>query len=144
MTKSTNLNWTQEINADYAEFVNGDGSGTGSRQTLFTADASDGSLLKNLICTSDDTADMILVVEYYDGTNYIPLCTKTIPDGSGTNGTDYAVDLLNTTDMPFLRVDNNDNPYLPVGAGHTITGWISTTAVTSAKTVHTLAIGEDY
>jgi len=142
MAKSAQLNFTQNINNNYAEFVNGDGASTANRQTLFTAGAND-SILKGIIVTSDDTSDMTLVVEYYDGTSYIPLFRETILDGAGTNGTDPAQEVLTIDNLPILQADNNSNYSLSVKTGHTITGYIAGT-VTADKTVRVLSIGEDY
>lgn len=113
-------------------------SGT-ALQTLYTAGATDGSLLDNVAVTSDDTSAVILVVTVNDGSTDCKVGEVTIPIGAGTDGTTPAVNLFNTTALPFLQTGGG----LPLG----VSGVLKVNAkssITSTKIVNLVAFGGDY
>ena len=118
-----------------AIIVNADGTG---KKEVFTAGAN-GAKISCIAVTSDDTADRTLVVYVYDGATDGLIGEVLIPDGSGTNGTDKAVSLLNATSLPFLPADLT----LPLKAG-AILKVAAKVAVTSAKTIYVTAFYGDY
>ncbi len=77
---------------------------TTTKKTVLTA-GSNGARVGYVSVTSDDTADRTLSVYVYDGATDGLIGEVLIPDGSGTNGTDKAVSLLNATSLPFLPAD---------------------------------------
>src|SRR5690349_1231824 len=78
-------------------FVNATGT---TVSTVKAAGAND-SIVKSLIITSDDSSPMDVSIILYDGSNSRILDTINVPAGSGTNGTDPAVDALASTALPL-------------------------------------------
>jgi len=75
-----------------------------SIKTFVTA-GTNGTRIDSISATSTDTVDANLVLIHNDGINDYVLGTIIIPASSGNNGTDTSVDILNDTDLPFLRGD---------------------------------------
>ncbi len=113
--------------------VNADGT---NKKTVITA-GSNGSKVLSLLGASDDTSDRtFLVYVTRSGTSYL-IGSCLIPDLSGTDGgTDPTVNLLNSTNIPGLPVDNDGQRYLLLQSGDTLDVALTTGAVTAGKTVH--------
>jgi hypothetical protein len=74
-------------------------------KNLGIAPVADGTRVKTIHITSDDTSDVVLQFAVtIGGVDYI-LGEISVPDGSGTNGVDAAVKGLNPTQMPALQSD---------------------------------------
>jgi hypothetical protein len=115
---------------------------TTAAKTVYTASADD-AICKGLSCVSDDTAAVNLrVLLTIGGTDY-QIATVNIPIASGTNGTANAVDVLNSSAMPFLPIDRSGKRYLPLGAG-IVLKVAALATVTTAKTVTVTAQIEEY
>lgn len=118
---------------------NADGT---SFKSMAIAPPADGSRVKALHITSDDTAAQVLQLAVtISGVDYV-LGEISVPAGSGTDGTTVSVSGLNATKMPALQTDG-------------IVRWIdlangselkvkSKTAVTAAKTIYVLAEVGDF
>lgn len=139
MAKQTSLFLHTGVNAAAITFVNADGT---TAKTVFTAGSND-SDLKMLSITSNDTASVNMQVEYFDGSTAYLIGTVRAVTLTGTDGAANAVDLLNSTALPFLPVDDAGKRYIPVKTGHTIKV-APVATVTAAKTVTVVAIGYDY
>lgn len=128
------------INVGHVQILPAD---TTSKKTLFTAGAS-GSFLKALSVASDDSAGEVVQVWITNGgTDYL-LGNVAVPIGAGgaAAGTTPAVDLLNNTIFPGLPVDNDGQHYVPMKSGDVLK--VSAVAtITTAKTLHFTALGED-
>jgi hypothetical protein len=105
---------------------------------LITAGAN-GARINFISAVTDDTTAVDLVVNYNDGSNDYPIALVNIPIGSGTNGTDPPVSVLNATDMPFLGEDLSY--YLEAGDKITVA---ASATVTADKTVYLVASYGDY
>jgi hypothetical protein len=111
-------------------------------KTLYTAAANDAVLKSLAVVSNDTTAVNLRVFLTIGGTDY-QIGTVNIPIASGTNGTANAVDVLNSTAMPFLPLDRNGKRILPLLAG-TVLKVAALATVTAAKTVTVTAIVEEY
>jgi hypothetical protein len=126
------------VKTPVAQIQNSDGT---NAVTLMTAGAS-GAKLEGISATSTDTSAVVVqLIASISAVDYV-LGEVTIPSGSGTNGTDKAVKVLNSTDLPWI---NNDgvNDYLLLGSGVIIKIKPKTT-VTAGKALQFLAQGGDF
>lgn len=118
---------------------NADGT---SFKSLAIAPPAAGSRVHALHITSDDTADQTLqLCVTISGVDYV-LGEISVPDGSGTNGTDAAVKGLNPTKIPALQNDGISY-WLDLATGSELK-IKSKTAVTAAKTIYVLAEVGDF
>ena len=111
---------------------------TTAKKTVMTA-GENGAKVAFVAVTSDDTSDKTLAVYVNDGVTDGHIGDVVIPDGSGTNGTDKAVSLLNATDLPFLPADLT----IPLKAGDVLK-IAAKAAVTADKTIYVTAFYGDY
>lgn len=118
------------------EIDNADGT---ALQSLFTAGATNGALIDNIAVTTDDTSDVTIVVTVYDGSADFTVGEVVIPAGSGTDGSNPAVNLLDADALPFLQANGG----LPLGPSD-ILKVNAKAAVTATKVVHLVAFGGDY
>ncbi len=103
-------------------------------KSLGIAPVADGSRVKAIHITSDDTSDVVLQFAVtISGVDYI-LGEVSVPDGSGTNGADPAVSGLNPTQMPGLQTDGIVY-WLDLATGSDLKVKPKT-AVTAAKTIN--------
>ena len=121
-----------------ATFENADGT---TIKDLVTA-PSEGCRIDMLFASSDDTSDVDVLLYLNDGSNDIPIGRVTVPDGSGTNGTDKAVNLFTDAELPFLAL-NEGNPALFLKSGWKLRAGMQA-AVTAAKSIYLVAIGGEY
>ena len=99
-----------------------------------------GSLIEAIGATSTDTSAVELDLYLVSGSVSVPIGSATIAIAAGTNGgTTPAQDVLNQTDLPWLR----DDLLLALGAGWSLHVGAHAT-ITSAKVVHVFAVGGDY
>lgn len=139
MAKQTSLFLHTGVNSSAATFVNADST---TAKTVFTAGAND-SDLKMLTLTSDDTASVNMHVYYKTGGTAYLIGTVRAVTLSGTDGAANAIDLLNSTALPFLPVDDAGKRYIPVKNGDVVQV-APVAAVTSGKTATIVALGYDY
>ena len=117
-----------------AQILNADAS---TKKTVITAGAN-GTKLVSLTAASDDTvARVVQVILTRSATDHI-LASASVPAASGTDGTTAAVNLINSTILPGLPVDNDGQRYLFLESGDTL-AVKSTTTVSVAKTVSVAA-----
>jgi len=139
MAKSTNLNFTQEIEIAGKQLTS---ASTTTLQTLYTAGSND-CVVKSLTATSDDSAAINLKVVINDGTTDLLLGTVRIAAASGTDGAAASVDILGSSLLPGLPRDLNNRTILPLKNGHILkVGALAT--MTSAKTANIVAVIEEY
>lgn len=118
---------------------NADGT---SYKSLGIAPPTDGSRVKAIHITSDDTAAQILQFAVtISGTDYV-LGEVSVPAGSGTDGTTVSVSGLNATKMPALQTDGIVR-WLDLANGSNLKVR-SKTAVTAAKTIYIVADVGDF
>jgi len=111
-------------------------------KTLGIAPVADGTRLKALHITSDDTADQVLqLCVTISGVDYV-IGEIPVPDGAGTNGTDPAVNGLDATRIPSLQTDGV-NRWLELATGSDLK-IKSKVAVTAAKTIYIFAEVGDF
>lgn len=139
MPKSTALNVTQNIKTPGVSFVNADGT---AAKTLATAGAND-SVVKSIMVTSNDTSTVNVKVIVNDGTTDRIIGTVAVATLAGTSGSAAAVDLLSSSLLPGLPLDQNGKRVLPLQGGHLLKV-APLAAVTAAKTVDIVAVVEDY
>jgi hypothetical protein len=135
---SANPNYPSTPKNPVAQIQNSDAT---AFVTLYTAPAT-GAKIEGLSITSDDTADVVLQLAVtISAVDYV-IGEITIPDGSGTNGTDKAVNGLNVTNLPWLPTDGV-NRYLHLASGSALRVRANTT-VTAGKKVQLVAQAGDY
>lgn len=111
-------------------------------QLIFTAGSND-SDVKSIIVSSDDTAAINLrLYVTRSGTDYL-IGTVNIPISAGVGGTVVAVDLLNSTSIPGLPLDNVGKRYIPLKTGDTLRAAALAT-MTAGKTCNINVFGYDY
>lgn len=119
-----------------AELDNADGT---TPATLATA-GTNGLVIEAISATSTDTAAVELDLSVTDGTNTWVVGSVSVPAGSGTDGgTTAAVDLLQQTDLPWLR----DDLTIALASGWSLKVGAHA-AITAAKVVHVVAFGGEY
>lgn len=128
----------QTVVSPAVQFVSGDGT---TKKTLFTP-GSLGGKLESISCTSDDTSAVVFQLGVtISAVDYI-LGEVNIPVGSGTNGTAESVDVLNSTDFPWLRNDGVNN-YMLAASG-AVLYLRAKTAITASKTVQFFSQGGNF
>lgn len=126
------------VKTGQAALVNADGT---ALKTLFTAGAN-GARVDTISASSDDSSDRTVQLwKTVSGTDYL-LGEVLVVDGAGSNGVDKAVNLLNATDLPWVRSEGG-NPVMYLGANEVLKV-AAKVAVTAAKTVYLVAQGGDY
>jgi hypothetical protein len=127
---ASNPNYPNTLSCVATRLQNSDGT---SFVQLVAGDT-DGTKIESIAVTSDDSSDRVLQLCVSVGAVDYPIGEITIPDGAGTNGIDKAVNLLNTTDLPWLRSDGV-NQYLYLVNGMTLKAK-SKTAITAARFIN--------
>jgi len=136
MAVNTNPIFIADRGAWPLELDNADGT---NALALVVAGAN-GTLIEAIAATTTDTSDVEVDLLISDGTTDYAVGSVTVPAGAGTDGgTTAAVDLLQQTDLQWLR----DDLTLALTAGHTLKA-AAHAAITSAKVVHLVAFGGDY
>lgn len=108
-------------------------------EVIFSAGVDGGALVK-MSATTDDTADVIVVITSNDGTQVVPLGEVTVPAGAGTDGSTPAKNLLDEVALPgVLQADGS----LVVGANASISV-AAKSAVTATKTLDIASLGGSY
>ena len=83
------------------DIENADGT---TLQDLLTA-GSVGARVDSIAITSDDTANMDVLLYLNNGTDDFLIGRIAVVAGSGTDGTNHTVKALNETELPFLKDD---------------------------------------
>lgn len=131
-------NFPFEFNTGFAQIVNADAS---DLKTILTA-GSNGTTLLGVSASSDDTSDRVVQIGITRGGSFTLLGAITVPDLSGTDGTNVSVNLFNATSIPGLVLDSDGQRYWALESGDTLQVR-ATTTVTSAKTINISALGKD-
>jgi hypothetical protein len=139
MAKSTNLNFTQEIEVVGKRLTSSD---TTSYVTLYTSATND-AVVKSITVTTTDTSAVNLKVAISDGTTDFLLGTVRVALASGTDGAVASVDILGSSLLPGLPRDLNSRSILPLKNGYILkVGCLVT--MTAAKQTDVLAVVEEY
>lgn len=151
MAKTTTLPITQTINQQGTQFTNSTGASGATLATnpsntlkIFTA-GSEGSVVKALIVSSDDTATKLftLYASPDAGTTKYWLASILIAITAGQTGAIANVDILGSTLLLGLPLDPAGKPVLPLKAAWELYGGFQA-AITSGKLINVLVTGEDY
>lgn len=109
-------------------------------QVVLIAAGTNGTVIEAIAATTTDTSAVELDLYLYDGAASFGLGSVTIPAGAGTDGgTTPAVDVLQQTDLPWLR----DDLTLALASGCSLKAAAHAT-ITAAKVVHVTVWGGDY
>ena len=139
MALNTNIYVPAAFNNSAQTFVNADST---NLKTLFTAGAN-GADVRGIAVTSDDSsARNLALYQTISGTDYL-IGTINIPVNSGSNGTVVSVNALNSTALPFLKLDNAGNRVLSLMAGGILKAKLLV-ASTADKTITVFIYGMDY
>jgi hypothetical protein len=136
----------QKVNVSRLKYTN---AMTTTAQTVFTANTTNanlGSKLVSLVCVNGDVAARVIRVSIASGgTNYY-LGTANVAASSGLDptGANNQVNLMNSTIMPGLPIDNDGQPYILLANGDTIQVESTTTITNNAVFVYFSAIGSDF
>lgn len=134
MAMNTSPVFPHGVNIGIAELDNADST---DKVTLFTA-AADGSRIRSISITSDDSSDRNVKLWITTGGSDYCIGLIPVPDGSGTNGTDSAVDGLNPTHLPWLRENS-----IVMETGEVLKASM-VVAITNGKVIHIRVEGGDY
>lgn len=113
-----------------------------TKQTVCTAGA-DGTKVTALIATSTDTSDRVAQVWLTRAAVSYLIASTNVPTLSGTNGSAASVNLLGSTLLPGLPVDNDGQRYLFLVSGDTLQVSF-TTSITAAKEIDVVCISGDF
>jgi hypothetical protein len=152
MAKTFTVPVTQSIQASYKTLVNADsfiaangGTSPTNTKLLCTAGA-DGSILKSLTISSDDSSTR--VVQFWissdSGVTKHLLGSISVAANSGTNGSAPNVDPLGSTMFLGLCTDSSGKYVISLPASHQIYYGVTTAAVTSGRTLYLIATLEDF
>lgn len=139
MTAPTKPIFIGTLHSDGTSWTNSDAAAT--TKDVFTADATDGSLLTAIAATSTETAnDVAFAILLHDGSTAFLVGTIIVLRNSGFNGVAAAANLLGSlAACPWLNSDGS----LPVPAGWKVQ-LKNITQVASGKQIDVVAIGGDY
>ena len=127
------------VKTSAVEIENADGT---SFKTLFTAGAS-GSRIESISATNSDSGTAyVLQLAVQSGTIDYVIGEVNVPAGAGTDGSTKAVDVLNQTDLPWLR-DDGVRPYLYLANGDVLRVRVKA-AVSSGQKVQLFAQAGDF
>lgn len=136
MAKQTSAFKPTGYRLESAKFTSAD---TTTGKSVGAAGAND-SAIKGIIISSDDTSARNMQLIAYDGATSYVLDTKAVPAGSGTDGTNAAVDGLGGS---YLPLDGTGKKFIPLEAGWSLYAAMLAT-ITAAKTVTITLVIEDY
>lgn len=139
MAKNTELFFTKAANNQGTDFENADGT---TKADIFTA-GTEGSIIRSIAITSDDSAAMAVLFYFQDGTNEFCIGRVEVPAGAGTDGTTKAINVLNTDDFPWTKYDNAKNRIIMLANGEKLQAAM-VAEVTAEKKVVVAAFGEDF
>ncbi len=140
MAKTTTTPILQTIKNGLITIVNADAS---TLKTLYTA-GSEGSVIRSILISSDDTANRIVQFWVYNGSTSYLVGAIQAPTLAGTNGVVKAMDALaNTGVMLGYQPQPDARRTIELQAGY-ILKCSSTSTVTSGKTITITASGRDY
>lgn len=142
---------TQAISNDLAQLSNGTGNaGTGwttspSNTVLLTTAGANGSVLKSLIASSDDSSARVLTLYLSpdSGTTKYAIGSVSIAATAGNTGAIASTDLLSSTLFPGLAVDGAGKLILELAASMRLYVGVQTT-ITSGKLINVFAQREDF
>lgn len=151
MAKTFSVPVTQNIQASYQTLVNADsftaanGGTTPTNTKLLCTAGLDGSILKSLIISSDDSSARIIQfwLSADSGVTKHLLGSVSVAASSGTNGTTANVDPLGNQMFLGLCTDAAGKYVISLPPNHQIYYGV-TTAVTSGRTVYLIATLEDF
>jgi hypothetical protein len=111
--------------------------------TILTADEDNDQRVSGIFVASDDTSaqDLTLYLEDASATLF-PIGVVEIPAGSGTDGTNPIVDLMEAFDEFFKELDNADNRFFNILANCSLKAVMD--AVTADKTFTIAVVGSKY
>ena len=139
MAKQSYTFWTKEFQNTGVTFVNADGT---TKKTIFTGGADDSIIRTISICSDDTSSRIIQLFRTISATDYI-IGSILVPTLSGTDGSTPRVNGLNGILLSGLVLDKEGNYVLQVVGAQTITASV-TVAVTSAKTITIVTVGENF
>ena len=140
MSKSTNLNFAQNINSAGVAYSNSDSAAT--LKTLYTASAND-AVVKAINVISTDTSARVFDLVINDGSADYWIASVSIPATAGTTGAIATVDMLGGTLMPSLPFDSTGKRILPMKATHLLKVR-NVAQLTSGKVVNFWCVVEEY
>jgi len=139
MAKNTELYLTASSNNQGTDFENADGT---DLQDIFSAGA-EGSIVRSIAITSDDTGTKAVLLYLHDGANTFCLGRIEVPIGAGTDGTEQALNMLDSVNFPWTKYDNAKNRIIMLANGEKLQAAMAA-AVTAEKKVVVTVFGEDF
>jgi len=152
MAKTTTLPITQTLQSAFGTLLNADsftaangGTAPTNTKLLCTAGA-DGSILKSLILSSDDTSAR--VVQFWistdAGTTKYLLGSINVAANAGTNGSNANVDFLGSSIIIGMCTDASGKYVIPLAANARVYYGVTTAVITAGRTVYVSATLEDF
>jgi len=135
MVTNTNPIFLKTVLTPTLQFIDSDGTAT--KQVIIAG--GDGGAVTQLSATSTDTSDVIMVVSLNDSVNTNVIGEVNVPLGSGTDGTNPAVNLLDSAAITLLQADGS--VLLGPGASLVVN---PKTAVTATFQIDVTAMGGSY
>lgn len=140
--KPTSLDSTMAVGPSAAKMIFDPSS------TVLNTRGGAGSRVDAIVVTSTSTTQKILMLQLHNNStgDIAPLGFIVVPAGAGTNGSVAAVSGLNRTNLPWLKIDANGNPYINLNAEMSIEAYLYAggTALASGETIGISVLGADY
>lgn len=110
--------------------------------TAYTA-GTKGGRVYSLIANTDDTVAINVLLFIYNGSSVRPLGIVNVPLSSGNVANVLNVNMLDSTVLKGLPIDNAGNRYIPLNNNEILKAG-SLAGLTAAKTCYVTALGSDY
>ena len=138
MAKTPTPAFTQNIVHSITQFLPAD---TTNFKTIATAGADDSQITSIIINNNDISNIAFFSIDNGSSSSVISHCI--IPANSGTDGSTDIVSVLNADTFYNRKLDNNANPYLLLGANHTLKMKLNT-AISATKEINVICTLENY
>jgi len=137
--KNEKVYFTKDIRFKPTSFALADG--TNAKQ-IFDPSA-EGSRVDGIAISSTAATAKTILLQVNNGVIVSKLGHITIPANAGTNGSVPVVSGLNRTNLPWLKIDANGNPYINLNTGMNIEAKLLS-ALSGVETIEITVFGANY
>lgn len=154
-TYNTTVYFTKAIRAKPTSIDSSVAVGSASAKMIFDPSNTDtnnrggaGSRVDAIVVTSTSASQKILMLQLHNTItgDIAPLGFIVVPAGAGTNGSVASVSGLNRTNLPWLKIDANGNPYINLNADMNLEAYLYSggSALAAGETIGISVLGADY
>ena len=111
-------------------------------QQIFDPSA-EGSRIDGIVISTTATSAKVLLLQINNGSVVSKLGHITVPAGAGTNGVVAVVSGLNRSNLPWLKIDSNGNPFINLNSGMNIEAKLLS-ALSAGESLDVTVFGANY